>query len=59
MSVIDELYENRDENELVLKLEEKYENLKEFNKIKEIDLPEQLQEFFVLTRYLAIIGSII
>ncbi len=43
MSVIDELYENRDENELVLKLEEKYENLKEFNKIKEIDLPEQLQ----------------
>jgi non-specific serine/threonine protein kinase len=43
MSVIDELYENRDENELVLKLEEKYENLKEFNKIKEIDLPVQLQ----------------
>ena len=43
MSVIDELYENRDENELVLKLEEKYENLKEFNKIKEVDLPEQLQ----------------
>ena len=42
LSVIDELYENRDENELVLKLEEKYENLKEFNKIKEIDLPEQL-----------------
>jgi hypothetical protein len=28
------MYENRDENELVLKLEEKYENLKEFNKIK-------------------------
>ncbi len=43
MSVIDELYDNRDENELVLKLEEKYENLKEFNKIKEIDLPNQLQ----------------
>jgi non-specific serine/threonine protein kinase len=43
MSVIDELYENRDENELVLKLEEKYENLKEFNKIKEVDLPNQLQ----------------
>ena len=43
MSVIDELYENRDENELVLKLEEKYENLKDFNTIKEIDLPEQLQ----------------
>jgi non-specific serine/threonine protein kinase len=43
LSVIDELYENRDENELVLKLEAKYENLKDFNKIKEIDLPEQLQ----------------
>lgn len=43
MSVIDELYENRDENELVLKLEEKYENLKEFNKIKEIDLPADLR----------------
>ena len=43
MSVIDELYENRDETELVLKLEQKYENLKEFNTIKEIDLPEQLQ----------------
>jgi non-specific serine/threonine protein kinase len=43
MSVIDELYENRDETELVLKLEEKYENLKEFNTIKEIDLPDQLQ----------------
>ena len=43
MSVIDELYENRDENELVLKLEEKYENLKEFNTIKEIDLPDELQ----------------
>jgi non-specific serine/threonine protein kinase len=43
MSVIDELYENRDETELVLKLEEKYENLKEFNKIKEIDLPPELQ----------------
>ena len=42
MSVIDELYENRDEEELVLKLEEKYENLKEFNTIKEIELPEQL-----------------
>src|SRR5688572_4459644 len=43
MSVIDELYENRDENELVLKLEQKYENLKEFNTIKEIDLPDELQ----------------
>ncbi|HLK26955.1 MAG TPA: SNF2-related protein [Puia sp.] len=43
MSVIDELYENRSEEELVIRLEEKYEQLKEFNKIKEIDPPEHLQ----------------
>jgi non-specific serine/threonine protein kinase len=44
MSVIDELYENRDETELVLQLEEKYENLKEFQKIKEIDPPNGLEK---------------
>ncbi|HVM87439.1 MAG TPA: SNF2-related protein [Puia sp.] len=43
MSVIDELYENRNEEELVIKLEEKYEQLREFNRIKEIDPPEHLQ----------------
>lgn len=43
MSVIDELYENRSEEELVLKLEEKYEQLKGFNKIKEIPVPEHLK----------------
>jgi non-specific serine/threonine protein kinase len=43
MSVIDELYENRDEAELVMQLEAKYENLKEFKKIKEIDPPSGLQ----------------
>lgn len=43
MSVIDELYENRDEAELVMQLEAKYENLKDFKKIKEIDPPEGLQ----------------
>jgi non-specific serine/threonine protein kinase len=37
LSVVDELYETRDEEELVVALEEKYENLKEFNKIKEIE----------------------
>ena len=42
LSVIDELYENRDEEELVVQLEEKYENLRQFNKIKEIDPPEHL-----------------
>ncbi len=37
LSVVDELYETRDEEELVVKLEEKYEKLREFNKIKEIE----------------------
>lgn len=42
MSVIDELYENRSEEELVVKLEEKYEQLRGFNKIKEIEVPKHL-----------------
>lgn len=37
LSVVDELYETRDEEELVVKLEEKYENLRQFNQIKEIE----------------------
>lgn len=37
LSVVDELYETRDEEELVVQLEEKYQNLREFNQIKEID----------------------
>jgi non-specific serine/threonine protein kinase len=43
MSVIDELYEERNEEELVVQLEEKYDSLKLFNKIKEIPVPEHLQ----------------
>ncbi len=43
LSVVDELYENRNEEELMVQLEEKYENLKEFNKIKEIDPPYSLK----------------
>ena len=43
LSVIDELYETRNEEELMVKLEEKYENLKEFNKIKEIEPPYSLK----------------
>ena len=43
LSVIDELYENRDEEELTIKLEEKYDRIREFDKIKEIDPPEHLQ----------------
>ncbi len=43
MSVIDELYDERNEEELVVQLEEKYDSLKLFNKIKEIPVPEHLQ----------------
>jgi SNF2 family DNA or RNA helicase len=42
LSVIDELYENRNEEELIIHLEKKYEQLKEFKKIKEIDPPTHL-----------------
>jgi hypothetical protein len=42
LSVVDELYENRDEEELIVQLESKYENLRQFNKIKEIDPPGHL-----------------
>ncbi len=44
MSVIDELYSERNEEELVVKLEEKYDQLKGFNKIKEIPVPAHLQD---------------
>lgn len=43
LSVVDELYENRDENELVVQLEEKYQRLREFDKINNIEPPEHLQ----------------
>ena len=43
LSVVDELYETRDEEELVVQLEEKYEKLRDFNKIKEIDPPDNLK----------------
>ncbi len=43
MSVIDELYENRDEKELSFELDEKYERLKEFKNIPETPAPEHLQ----------------
>ncbi len=36
MSVIDELYENRDETELSFELDEKFERLREFKNIPEI-----------------------
>ncbi len=42
MSVIDELYETRNEEELTIQLEEKYDNLRTFNEIKKITPPENL-----------------
>ena len=41
-SLIDELYETRDEEELTVQLEEKYNNLREFRKIHETDPPQHL-----------------
>lgn len=43
VSVIDELYDNRSEEELIVRLEEKYEQLREFKQIKEIPIPEHLR----------------
>lgn len=43
-SVIEELYEQRDEEEIFFKLEEKYENLKEFSAIEKIEAPEHLKQ---------------
>jgi len=43
LSVVDELYEARDEEELTVKLEEKYEKLRDFNKIREIEPPYNLK----------------
>lgn len=42
ISVIDELYENRDETELMIQLEEKYEKLREFKHIRKVDPPQHL-----------------
>jgi len=44
MSVIDELYESRNEEELIIRLEEKYEQLREFKHIKEIPPPAHLEQ---------------
>ncbi|MES2882185.1 MAG: SNF2 helicase associated domain-containing protein, partial [Bacteroidota bacterium] len=43
LSVIDELYENRNEEELTIQLEEKYSRIREFDEIKPIPAPEALQ----------------
>lgn len=43
MSVIDELYENRNEEEMSFALDEKYERLREFKNIPEIPAPAALE----------------
>lgn len=43
LSVIDDLYENRDEKELSFELDAKYERLRNFKSIPEIDAPAELQ----------------
>ena len=43
MSVIDDLYENRNEEELSFALDEKYERLREFKNIPETEAPNQLE----------------
>jgi hypothetical protein len=42
LSVIDELYDARDETEVMIRLEEKYERLRGFKRIREVDPPERL-----------------
>lgn len=43
MSVIDELYDERNEEELFIQLEEKYDRLRGFKSIREIEPPKHLQ----------------
>jgi non-specific serine/threonine protein kinase len=43
LSVIDDLYDQRDEQELSFELDEKYERLRNFKSIPEVPIPEQLQ----------------
>jgi hypothetical protein len=43
LSVIDDLYEKRDETELSFELDEKYERLRNFKSIPETDVPEELE----------------
>ncbi len=43
LSVIDELYDQRDEEELSFELDEKYERLRNFKSIPEIPIPQELE----------------
>jgi superfamily II DNA or RNA helicase len=43
LSIIDELYDSRNEAEVMIQLEEKYNRLRSFNRIKEVDPPVALE----------------
>src|SRR5450432_3390747 len=43
LSVIDDLYEKRDETELSFELDEKYENIRNYKSIPEVDVPDELE----------------
>ena len=43
-SIIEELYENRNEEELFFQLEERYDKLKEFKNIEPVEAPEHLKQ---------------
>ncbi|MFN5421900.1 MAG: SNF2-related protein [bacterium] len=43
LSIIDELYNGIDETEVMIRLEEKYDRLRSFNRISEVDPPKALE----------------
>lgn len=43
LSIIDELYDQRSEEEVKIELEERYERLRSFNRIREVDPPVELE----------------
>ena len=60
LSVIDDLYENRDETELSFELDEKYERLRDFKSIPEVaDSGRIAKTGFALTSFRDFIGLII
>jgi len=43
LSIIDELYDQRNEEEVQIELEERYERLRSFKRIREVDPPKELE----------------
>jgi non-specific serine/threonine protein kinase len=43
LSIIDDLYEQKNEEEVQIELEERYERLRSFNRIREVDPPKELE----------------